>query len=100
MNSKHKTISWDDLVDFETKDIAFKDQAYKLFTDELGFAPAHEACMYQQIMLRGSLRRFEAGEISSDNLEHHVKTYSQIIRGLIPKYAPHQISLLETQQAH
>lgn len=69
--------------DYETKDLAYKDQARKLICDHLGYEPPLRISVLSEVILRRALKLHEQGKTSKDSLKQSIEFQGGFIKRLM-----------------
>lgn len=77
-----------EFIDYETKNLDYKVQARKLVCDKLGYEPPLRASVLSELILRDSIKRFEAGELSKENYEWHIEFTTNLVKGAMMEIMP------------
>lgn len=93
---KDLAFSWCEWEDFyNAQNLKYKDEARKLFINELGFEPSIRASMDFELKIRKQLRKVDEGRLDREIVDSNVELFSNVIRGLIKDYIPEQNHLLK-----
>ncbi|KAB8155093.1 hypothetical protein EZY14_004205 [Kordia sp. TARA_039_SRF] len=78
--------------------IEFKDEAHQLIVKELGFEPIPQASKEAELLTRAMLKSLYSGKISKKNFKKGLIVNCNTVRGMIRKYYPEQVYLLEKKR--
>ncbi|MEM8938604.1 MAG: hypothetical protein AAGC64_04565 [Bacteroidota bacterium] len=69
--------------DYETKDLAYKNQSREIICNRLGYEPPLRVSVLSELMLRIALKRHDLGEESGQSLEEFIQFQADFINRLM-----------------
>ena len=94
--SKYPLMEWSAIEAYMSENIAYKDEARDLITQQLGFAPNLQASRSIEIGMRHSLRLLEEGKITQNRFNRETHNCVKMVQRNIIKYVPEQAHLVNT----
>ncbi len=97
--SKYPLMEWSAIEAYMSENIAYKDEARHLITQQLGFVPNLQASRSIEIGMRHSLRLLEEGKITQDRFNRETHNCVKMVQRNILKYVPEQAHRVDANVA-